>query len=157
MNINNLINKLRYKKVFNEIHKYYLVKYETKKIQEYDCKFYDAWNSLKKLKYKESDDEEVNDSVIQLTKVSEEGEEYIDIHLLYEKTGATYGMDFLGWEHLLNKAIKTELKLNEEQIMCHVFWELTFWGWTSENTKRSGELIAEEGEEGEEVDIDDFN
>jgi hypothetical protein len=154
MNIKSLISKLRYKKVFNEIYKNYLLEDKTSKAQEYDCKFYGAWNDLKRLEHVDSDDLEVNESIIELTEIKEEGSKYIDVHLLHEPTQATYALDFLPWEPLFKKNIKTDLELTEAEIMCHIFWEITFWGWSSKNVQRSGELIDEESEK---CDIDNLN
>ena len=47
MNIKDLTYTTSYKKVFNEIYRIYLHDKDAPEVQEYDCKFYTAWNEFK--------------------------------------------------------------------------------------------------------------
>ena len=59
MNIKELVYKISYKKVFNEIYKYYLQNRSDDSVTDLDRCMYLAWNNLSKTEYKKSDDEEV--------------------------------------------------------------------------------------------------
>jgi|TARA_B110000495_G_C23037996_1_gene620785 hypothetical protein len=146
MTIKDLINKLNYKRVFNHIYRCYLKEYETDKIIDLDNKLYSAWQSLQKVNSKKSDDEEVESSSIFLKEVKDESglDDCIDTCLYNGDVDEFYALDFLPWENLIEKKIHTELKLTKEQIMAHILWEITFWGFTAEKVKEAGDKLLDE-------------
>ena len=152
MNIKELVYKISYKKVFNEIYKYYLQNRSDDSVTELDSCMYLAWNNLSKTEYKKSDDEEVEGCKIALMQVEQNEEqcieeEYIDVCLHNETKNESFAIDFLPWEHLMQKQIINPLGLNKEQVMAHILWELTFWGYSSEKVVKAGESIMEDSDE----------
>ncbi len=147
MNIKNLIYKISYKKVFNEIYRIYLGDKDAPEVQEYDCKFYTAWNNLNKLKYEPSDDQDVEDSVIFIGDCIEDEKPFVDVCLLNKTKNEVYGIDFLPWENFIEKEIKTDLDLAPSTIIAHILWEITFWGWDSNTVQQIGENMIQEAED----------
>jgi len=145
MTIKDLVSKLNYKQVFNEIYSYYLKKEKTPKVMELDNAFYLAWKDLAKLKPEESDHEDVRRCQISLVKAAEEATEvggasgdYIDVCLYDKEDDAFFAADFQPWGCLIEKEIITTINLTKEQIMAHILWEITFWGFSSEKVKEAG-------------------
>lgn len=146
MTLEDLTRKISYKKVFNEIYRIYLQEKSVKEVQEYDCKFYGAWNNLTEVKAENSEDEDVEKSCIFVTDYPQDGDKFIDVCLLNKTNNETYSIDFLPWENLIDKEIETNLKLTPEKIAAHILWEITFWGWSSNAVKQAGNEIIKENE-----------
>lgn len=149
MDIQHLVYRTNYKKVFNEIYKYYLVGRRNKEIRELDNNFYLAWNNLLKTKHKESEHKDINDSEIHLIEISENDadcvfEYYVDVCLYDKEKDELFSIDFIPWENLIQKNIIPKINLTNEQIMAHILWEITFWGFSSEKVKESGDNLLNE-------------
>ena len=149
MRLKNLIEELSYKQVFNEIYAYYLKSEENSKVMEHDNAFYLAWNNLSKVKHEESEYREVNNCRIYLLDVAKNEkdcicEDYIDVCLYDEEDDEFFAADFQPWEHLISKEILTAINLSREQIMAHILWEITFWGYSSERVKEAGRSFLNE-------------
>ena len=147
MNIKELTYKVGYKKVFNQIYKIYLEDNGSKEVQEYDCKFFTAWNNLSKLNHKPSEDQDVENSCIFIVDCPEDGKPFVDVCLRNKINNETYGVDFLPWENFIEKEIETDLKLASEVIAAHILWEITFWGWDSKTVQASGAKMLEEADD----------
>lgn len=152
MNIKELVYKVSYKKVFNEIYKYYLTRKTEEEVTELDSCMYLAWNNLSKTEHKASPHKDVEDCKISLKQVEQNTEQcveedYIDACLYSEVEDEFFSIDFLPWEHLMQKEIINPLGLNKEQVMAHILWELTFWGYSSEKVVKAGESIMQDGNE----------
>lgn len=75
-----------------------------------------------------------------------------------------YGLDFIDWEKCLSMEIENKENLSDEELLVHIMWELTFYGFSQEEVGEEGEKIEkrlESVEEGnaelvdwEEMDID---
>lgn len=149
MDIQHLVYRSDYKKVFNEIHKYYLKGKSKEEISNLDNNFYLAWVSLLKTKHEESEHKDINDSQIYLVEVlSSENDcqcqDYIDVCLYDEEEDELFSIDFIPWENLIQKDIVSKLKLTNEQVMAHILWEITFWGFSAGKVKQSGNDLLNE-------------
>lgn len=150
MNIQHLVYKTSYKKVFNEIYKYYLKGHKNDdEISNLDQSFYLAWNNLLKTKHKKSEHKEINDSQIYLIEVSQDKdnfvfEDYVDVCLYDEEQDELFSIDFVPWENLIQKDIIPKINLTNEQIMAHILWEITFWGFSAEKVKEAGDNLLNE-------------
>lgn len=154
MTIHKLLKKCFYKPVFNNIYKYYLKDnkyYTANKIASMDINFLKAWNELLNTKAIKSEDEDVENSCIFIGDCSEDGKPFVDVCLLNKKNNETYGLDFLDWSVILAKKIKTDLELEDSEILAHILWELTFWGFSSETIQNVSENMLSELEE---IDIE---
>ncbi|MGI9357983.1 MAG: DUF6557 family protein [Paracoccaceae bacterium] len=149
MQIKDLVYKISYKKVFNEIYRYYLKNKSKEEVYNLDNNFLSAWNNLLKTKHKKSEHKEINDSQIYLIEVSEDKdnfvfEDYIDVCLYDEENDELFSIDFVQWENLMEKDIISKINLTNEQIMAHILWEITFWGFSAEKVKEAGDNLLNE-------------
>lgn len=149
MQIKDLVYKISYKKVFNEIYRYYLKSKSKEEVYNLDNNFLSAWNNLLKTKHKKSEHKEINDSQIYLIEVSEDKdnfvfEDYVDVCLYDEEQDELFSIDFVPWENLIQKDIISKVNLTNEQIMAHILWEITFWGFSAEKVKEAGDNLLNE-------------
>ena len=150
MTLQKLIKKCFYKPVFNNIYKHYLkedVYYTANKVSQMDINFLQAWNELSNTIPAESEDKDVKDSVIFIGNRVEDEEVFTEVCLLNKVNNETYGLDFLDWNVLLAKEIKTDFELADSEILAHILWELTFWGFSSEAVKQVSDNMLSELEE----------
>lgn len=143
MKLKDLIQVTDYKKIFNEVYKYYMLKeeYSKERIANMDFAFYQAYEELKNTVGQVHEDEEVANSVIFVTqsKTAVDDEDYIDVCLKNSKNGEIYSIDFIEWEYLVDLEIENDFDLNKHITMAHVLWELTFWGFSSSAVKKAAE------------------
>lgn len=163
MTIHSLIRKCFYKPVFNNIYKFYLndkTQYSLDKVAAMDVNFLSVWNELLNTKPTKSKDEDVENSCIVINNETENGDPIVDVCLLNETKNETYGIDFLDWSELINKKIKTNFsgsELTESEILAHILWEITFWGFSADKVKSVGSKIIDEADEAvEEIDIENL-
>lgn len=163
MTIHSLIRKCYYKPVFNNIYKFYLNdenQYSLDRVARMDINFLSAWNNLLNTKATKSKDEDVENSCIFISDLVENGSKLFDICLLNKTNNETYGIDFLDWSELINKKIKTDFsdsELTGSEILAHILWEITFWGFSSDQVQLAGsKIIDETNEVVEEIDFEKF-
>ena len=150
MTIQKLIRKCFYKPVFNFIYKYYLKNdayYTADKVASMDLNFLNAWNELTNTQPKTSTDKDVEDSCIFVGDCTEDDTPFVDVCLLNKANNEVYGIDFLDWNVLVAKEIKTDLKISDSEMLAHILWELTFWGFSSKTIQRISEDMISEMEE----------
>jgi len=70
----------------------------------------------------------------------DEGEKFTDVSLYCEEDEEAYAMDLTSWVDLIDAKIKNDLKLSNNELLGHILWEMTFYGFTQE---RSEELRDE--------------
>ena len=125
-----------------------------------DINFLSTWNELLNTKPTKSKDEDVENSCIFISDLVENGSKLFDVYLLNKTNNETYGIDFLDWSELINKKIKTNFsgsELTESEILAHILWEMTFWGFSSDQVQRSGSKIIDQANEAvEEIDIENL-
>jgi hypothetical protein len=80
-----------------------------------------------------------NDHYIELTRVCDPDEEYIDVHLKSQTSKETYSISYVDWADIIDSSVVTEQKLDLTDIVAHILWEITFHGWT-----RKEILLAED-------------
>ena len=54
----------------------------------------------------------------------------IDVCLIDNKTDEIFALDFLSWSEIIDLDVKNSTKLNEEELLAHILWEITFWGFS---------------------------
>ena len=163
MTIHSLIRKCYYKPVFNNIYKFYLNdenQYSLDRVATMDINFLSAWNELLNTKSTKSKDDDVENSCIFISDLLEDENRLFDVCLLNKINNETYGIDFLDWSELINKKIKTNFSGSaptESEILAHILWEMTFWGFSSDQVQLSGHKIIDQANEAvEEIDIENL-
>jgi hypothetical protein len=134
-----LISKNSYKLVFNQIHKFYLKEYSKEKKTKYDINFYSVWSELLKL------DETKNlNHKLYLVQVDTDKEEHgliIDVCMLDEEEDELFALDFVDWRDLIDLNIEKPSDMSENECLCHILWEITFWGFTNKDVKAERDKI----------------
>ena len=127
-----LIHKASYKKTFNEIHRIFLKNKTLKQKENFDLKFWSAWQELRDLDGNESED------IFYLVEVaSDDGEHsFIDVCLFDEKKDEIFSLDFIDWSDLINMRVEKPDNLNKEQCLAYILWEITFWGFTNKEVSK---------------------
>jgi len=129
MNFRSLVNKAKYKNVFNAIHKshYSSGSHTGSQITEIDLAYFDVFNKLKKLPTKDSSKLELHLEDAELDK-----EKYIAVNLYDGDEDQLYALDFQPWSDLIDCEVKSHAKLTDDEIVAHLLWEITFWGFSEE-------------------------
>ena len=68
----------------------------------------------------------------------EESELYIDVCLSRVSDEETFALDFVDWREIIDMDIRCEKKLDNHGILCHILWEITFWGFSNDSMLQSG-------------------
>jgi adenylate cyclase len=141
MTLKELINKCNYKSVFNLIYKLHLKEKDASTVLSMDLKFLDAWKELANLKGKVNKDLEIH-----LKKVEGQRRDHsppLDTCLYCLSEKSFYALDFVSWEELINLNISSEIQLEDKEIAANILWEITFWGYSSDQIKKESEKLKE--------------
>lgn len=154
MTLRELISKCKYKKVFNLIYKKYYVKqpYSQSEIMEIDLSYEKVFNKLLELpKVKNVKNE------IHLIQAKSEGEDFIDVCLYNEDEDGLFAIDFFLWSEIVDYPVIAALKLSDEEMLAHILWQITFWGFSEEEIKKQGEATLKASqEEAEPLNLDEL-
>ena len=82
-----------------------------------------------------------------------DGESYVDVRLKNNQNNEEYSIDFIEWKHLINKNVVSALELTNNEIACHILWELTFWAYSSAGLRDQAEEMKRQSEE----EFEDFD
>lgn len=140
MNLKQLLKSINYKSTFNVIYKSYYKdrKYSDDKIIQIDEKYRKAIEELSNLEFKSNKDNE--DLKIYVLNVEEsEDNNGIDVCLFDENEDQIFSIDFYPWDQLVELEIQNGIGANNEELAAHILWELTFWGFTSEEVNKQAE------------------
>tara|TARA_B100002019_G_scaffold106695_1_gene91687 strand:+ start:29510 stop:29959 length:450 start_codon:yes stop_codon:yes gene_type:complete len=148
MTLQELLKSTRYKPVFNKVYKHYLSEsYTVSKIENMDTGFLRAFDELREMTPETHEDKDVSHSTIYIKEVHQDQEAYIDVCLRNEDGDEYFSLDFLPWKSLLQLNIDSNIKLNKEEMMAHILWELTFWGFSSASVDAQGKKLIDIAEE----------
>ena len=87
------------------------------------------------------------DHEIVVESVVENNEEFSKVTLHDGET--TYAIDFMDWNELINLEIKDKISRELSEMLAHVLYEITWWGFTRES-------VNQQRKELEDVDKDDL-
>ncbi len=107
-----------------------------------DLKFLDAWKELKNLKGKVNKDLEIHLKKVEGTS-SRDHNPPLDTCLYCLSEKSFYALDFVPWEELINLNISSEIQLEDKEIAANILWEITFWGYSSDQIKKESEKLKE--------------
>lgn len=156
MKLQEYFRKSEYKSIFNLFYKNYFSDKSFSKDQVYqlDINFANAFNEIRSTKHEESEDQCVANSDIYIDLCDAfDGEPYVDVRLKNNQNSEEYSIDFIEWKHLINKNVVSNLELTNNQIACHILWELTFWAYSSAGLRDQAEEMRHQSEE----DFEDFD
>ena len=153
MTLRSLIEKCSYKNVFNIIYKeYYLNKSHSKnKITEADLAYSNVFESLKVLPKNSSPKLELH---LQNAKIDEE--KYISVNLYDGDSDEVFACDFQPWSDLIDCRVNSHADLSDDQILAHILWELTFWGFSEESIQKQSQQLTDDHSELVEFNLDEL-
>ena len=140
MNFRSLLNKGKYKTIFNIIYKkHYLSGAHTEaQIVETDLAYMNVFNNLKKLPFKDSPKLELH-----LADAEIDGEKYIAVNIYDQDEDQLYALDFQPWSDLIDCEVKSHSKLTDDEIVSHLLWEFTFWGFSEEKIAEQAQSLLD--------------
>lgn len=63
---------------------------------------------------------------------------------LEDRSGERWSMSFIPWAEYLGLDVAARgVDLSPEQMLAHILWEITFYGWTSEDVEEKGGELRE--------------
>ena len=161
MTLRELINSNSYKSVFNFLYKTYYKDRPKEEVTEIDLSYLGVWKELikKDLNLKK-------DYKILIREVEDEFVEavYIDVCLM-DDSGETFAIDFVLWGDLIDATVAYETELPESEMLAHILWEITFYGFSESTINKFKDELDDQVERIENGDegvicfdnIDDFN
>tara|TARA_B100001094_G_C18164242_1_gene791095 strand:- start:643 stop:1140 length:498 start_codon:yes stop_codon:yes gene_type:complete len=160
MTFQDLLRKVKYKPVFNIIHKEYYLEsgYPNDQMMHIDFSYSKVFdNLLCKDKIKSDSDFEINFEMVE----GEDDDPYINIYLHKLDDGERFGLDFVPWGEALSFNVNNSLGMSEVEMTAHILWEMTFWGFTEETVNEQREITLKAIEESEagnviEMDLEDL-
>ena len=144
MTLRKLIQKHRYKEIFNIIYKEYYRSTPTSKVEEADRNFYSAWNELKS--YKEC--EPTNSYKIFITETEDDLEippqSFIDVCIYDSDKDEIFALDLVSWTEIIDSQILNATTIEEKESLAHILWEITFYGFTDSKISKERALLKKE-------------
>ena len=68
-------------------------------------------------------------------------EEYMDVTL--KKQDETWAIDFIPWGDLLCCEVVDNVGMDTSNLLAHILWELTFWGWTNSDVQEQANTLSD--------------
>jgi hypothetical protein len=154
MKLRDLLQKCSYKKTFNAIYSnYYLNRsYNQSDIIELDLAYLNVYQALINLPESKS----IQYDLV-LKSVSSEGEKFIDVLLLDKLSNEEFGVDFVPWSELIDGDVIVDPKIDLTQALCHILWEITFWGFSEKEISKQRKATLESKEEVIDFDLNSLN
>ena len=89
-------------------------------------------------------DDELHDHVIVIKQAYDQNNnEYIDVHLENTQDGTTTAIDFIDWAKIIDLPIHDDISREVTQMLAHVLYELTWWGFTRESVRQQGDELIQ--------------
>ena len=67
-------------------------------------------------------------------------EQYVNVNLVRGED--TWAIDFVDWGDLLMCEVVDDIGMDTSNLLAHILWELTFWGWTNSDVQeQAGTLL----------------
>ena len=135
MTFQNLLRKVKYKPVFNIIHKEYYLNggYSNDEMMQIDYAYSRVFDHLSYRKQnKNNDNLQIN---FKLIEDEDSSGPYVDVYLYDSDSDESFGLDFCEWGDVLSYEVHNSLELSDPQMVAHILWEMTFWGFTEEEVQ----------------------
>ena len=143
MTLRSIINQCSYKKVFNIIYKSYFAEksYSHSKITEADLSYLKVYQTLKDLPICNLPELEIH-----LDEVKGDSEKYIHVSLYDPKEDQIYACDFCPWSDMIDCPITAHIELTDDEILAHIMWEMTFWGFSEKAIEDKAKSLNDDSE-----------
>lgn len=140
--LKDLVNMVHFTDMWEELKVLYDVK--DKAFEGY-CRVYNRLRDLEPVK-----DEDMT-IYIEFVQESTEEDSWYHVFGRIKDEDTCYGLNFTPWKNWLSYEIKTDLEMNNAQLLAHILWEMTFDGFEEQKiqeTKKDLEKIVEDVEKG---------
>jgi hypothetical protein len=74
--------------------------------------------------------------------VFHEGEETVDVYLV-DEGNSRISLDFTDWNDLIDLPVKDKISKEVTQMLGHVLYEITWWGFTNESIRQQGQELLD--------------
>ena len=71
----------------------------------------------------------------------ETNEQYVGVTL--KKQDETWAIDFIPWGDLLCCEVVDNVGVDTSNLLAHILWELTFWGWTNSDVQEQASTLSD--------------
>ena len=61
----------------------------------------------------------------------------IEVSFYCEEEGETYALDLAEWSGIIDATILNKANLDDSELLAHILWEITFYGFTLEQVNES--------------------
>lgn len=82
------------------------------------------------------------DHEIIVESVVHEEEETVDVYLA-DKDGSRAALDFTDWNDLIDLPVKDKISREITQMLGHVLYEITWWGFTNESIRQQAQELLD--------------
>lgn len=156
MTFQNLLRKVKYKPVFNIIHKEYYLEggYTNDEMMQIDCAYSRVFDNLF---YKNQKQINNNLQIDFETNKDDEKDPYVNIFLNDLENGERFGLDFVDWSEALSFTVKNSLKMSDTEMVAHILWEITFWGFSEEAVNEQKQITLKSIDQAESGEFEAIN
>ena len=71
-----------------------------------------------------------------------DGEELVDVYLA-DESEERISIDFTDWNDLIDLPVKDKISKEITQMLGHVLYEITWWGFTNESIRQQGQELLD--------------
>ena len=141
MTLRQLITQSNYKKVFNYIRVAYYKGASRDEIIEADIGFRAAWDKLSSL----SKNSDRANFLIFISEIYDDlaSEYFIDVSLRDPVSDSIFSMDFSCWSEIIDLNIEDVVGLQNNELLSHILWQISFWGFSEGKSIKKKEQLAE--------------
>jgi hypothetical protein len=148
MTLRELLKRKSFKSIFNVVYKNYLKEESEEKVINFSIGFENAFDELKSVEHHSE-----TKNLIVLNEVERDGEQIIDVCLFDHDQDEHYSLDFMDWGEIIECNVIAPKKLNQTQIIGHILWEITFWGFSRDKIKHERDETIKSIEESEKLEV----
>ena len=155
MTLRELLKRKSFKNIFNVIYKNYIKDEAEEKVINFSIGFNRAFDELKCVEQHIKDK-----NLIVLNEVKRDEEQIIDVCFFDHEQDEHHALDFMDWGQIIECEVVAPKKLNQTEIIAHILWEITFWGFSREKIKyernKTMKSIEECNDKVEVISVEDF-
>jgi hypothetical protein len=136
MTLRDLLKKSNFKSAFNVLYREYYFDNPEREVVEYDFKYRKVWDTLLDLpknsgnEYKIFIKEVEGDLIEGCNGEVMQREKIVDVCLYSSKEKQTYAIDLTMWQELIDWEVSNSTKMNGSEVLAHILWEITFYGFS---------------------------
>ena len=89
--------------------------------------------------------DELSNYTIIIEPAEQDGEDFIDTHLI-DSEGNRVAMDLVDWNEIIDLKINDKVSRELSEMLAHVLYELSWWGFTNQSITDQREELIEQSE-----------